>query len=292
MNEKTRAYLQLVRPPNLFTAAADIVAGLLFIGGGWAEVDRAILLSLCSMCLYAGGVALNDLRDAERDRVERPNRPIPSGRVSARHAAFFVGLLMIFALILAAIVSIQHVLIAGALVMAIVSYDVLAKDLWIAPMAMGACRALNLTLGMTALGNPITATEILPILAMGLYITSVTAFARTEARQSERGRLQRATVGALIAVASLAGLYTMLPEPSWTYLIPLALLAAIIGRLGTRAARTGAPRDVQRAVTMMIMLLVVFDACITAATRGILVGGIVALFLVPVVTLGRVFRAT
>ena len=72
------AYLQLIRPPNLFTAAADIVAGFLFVGGGWGEIDRVILLSLCSMCLYAAGVTLNDVCDVRNDRAERPDRPIPA----------------------------------------------------------------------------------------------------------------------------------------------------------------------------------------------------------------------
>ena len=292
MTEKTRAYLQLIRPPNLFTAAADVVAGFLFIGGGWGQIDRVILLSLCSMCLYAAGVTLNDVRDRDRDAADRPNRPIPSGRVSERSAALLVLFLMLAGVTLGGIVSMDHLLTAGMLVIAIVFYDVFAKKTWLASPAMGLCRALNLTLGMTALDHSITAVHLLPIAAMWLYITSVTAFARTEARQSDRGRLGVATVGASLAVASLAGLYTILPNPSWHFLVPVVGLSATIHWVGARAAKTGAPRDVQRAVTTMIVLLVALDACIATAGQGLLAGTIVALFLIPVIGLGRRFRTT
>ena len=44
------------------------------------------------MVLYASGTALNDVFDFEIDRAERPNRPLPSGRVSRRAAAWLGGL--------------------------------------------------------------------------------------------------------------------------------------------------------------------------------------------------------
>ena len=34
------------------------------------------------MAIYAAGIVLNDVFDYEIDRVERPGRPLPSGRVS------------------------------------------------------------------------------------------------------------------------------------------------------------------------------------------------------------------
>jgi hypothetical protein len=40
-----------------------------------------------TMCLYAGGVVLNDFFDRRLDAIERPERPIPSRRVSAASAA-------------------------------------------------------------------------------------------------------------------------------------------------------------------------------------------------------------
>ena len=61
---RARAYLELVRLPNLFTAVGDIVAGYLIVSRGqdvsWRDL---IVLMLASVCLYAGGVVLNDYFD-------------------------------------------------------------------------------------------------------------------------------------------------------------------------------------------------------------------------------------
>src|SRR6516164_6711151 len=80
-------HMQLVRLPNVFTAAADSLAGWLLVGGTLAEPRRWLPLAAASMVLYAAGMALNDYFDVDIDRVERPGRPIPTGRVSATFAA-------------------------------------------------------------------------------------------------------------------------------------------------------------------------------------------------------------
>ena len=80
-----RGYLELLRPANVVTAVADVLAG--YAVAGRANSRALPWLLTATVCLYAGGVVLNDFFDRELDAVERPERPIPSGRVPARHAA-------------------------------------------------------------------------------------------------------------------------------------------------------------------------------------------------------------
>jgi len=82
---RARDLFELVRLPNVFTAPADVAMGLAAAGASWEP--RYALLFGASMLAYAGGMALNDACDAELDAVERPKRPIPSGRVSRLTAA-------------------------------------------------------------------------------------------------------------------------------------------------------------------------------------------------------------
>ena len=77
-----QAWLELCRLPNVFTALADPLAGALLAGASWKNGPGLVLLMLASGCLYTGGIVLNDWHDIEKDRVERPDRPLPSGRVS------------------------------------------------------------------------------------------------------------------------------------------------------------------------------------------------------------------
>src|SRR6266496_4496406 len=80
------AYAQLIRLPNVFTAMADIFMGFWFTHETLSPVCIFLLLLLSSSCLYTAGMVLNDVFDVQRDRRERPQRPIPSGRVTLKVA--------------------------------------------------------------------------------------------------------------------------------------------------------------------------------------------------------------
>src|SRR5262245_11688825 len=84
-----RAYAQLVRLPNIFIALANICLGALVtqsLPQNW--LPFACLL-LASACLYSSGMVWNDFFDLSQDKRERPFRPLPSGRITTRSAAFF-----------------------------------------------------------------------------------------------------------------------------------------------------------------------------------------------------------
>jgi geranylgeranylglycerol-phosphate geranylgeranyltransferase len=83
----TSARLELVRPLNcLFTGVAVVIGGIVAAGGatvpGWV-----FLLAFCVAALIAaGGNAMNDYFDRDIDKVNRPERPIPSERLTAKEA--------------------------------------------------------------------------------------------------------------------------------------------------------------------------------------------------------------
>ena len=149
MSAKFRAYLDLVRIPNVITAAADILAGFFYVDGSADDWRTCVLLIGASCSLYAGGVALNDVCDVEHDMRERAGRPIPSGRISRREAAVLSTLLLVVGFLLACASSWWAAAVGGALLVAIVLYNGVLKRTAVAPTAMGVCRALNLILGMS-----------------------------------------------------------------------------------------------------------------------------------------------
>src|SRR5438445_818109 len=83
---------ELVRLPNIFTAPPDVAMGLAVSGA--ALTSSAATLLLASACAYAGGMALNDACDATLDARERPERPIPSGRITRAGAFTVAGILL------------------------------------------------------------------------------------------------------------------------------------------------------------------------------------------------------
>jgi 4-hydroxybenzoate polyprenyltransferase len=87
---KIRAWFELVRLPNVFTALADILLGYFFTHAMYAVTEgwpTLALLLVSSATIYTAGMALNDYFDRDVDALLRPARPIPSGRVSAAAAA-------------------------------------------------------------------------------------------------------------------------------------------------------------------------------------------------------------
>src|SRR5262249_12786654 len=162
---RLRAYAQLVRLPNVFTAFADIALGALAVWGvgraapaaGWWLSFAALLAA--SGCLYSAGMVWNDFFDFEQDRGERPFRPIPSRRVTRRAAAWLGTVLLGAGLLFAAAAGWRGtawdrtpLLLGGILAAAILLYDGWLKRTGAGPLGMGTCRFLNVMLGLTVGG--------------------------------------------------------------------------------------------------------------------------------------------
>ncbi len=292
MSDRTRAYLDLIRLPNIFTAAADAVAGFLYTGGRLEDWPTLLSLLGASSCLYAGGVVLNDVCDIERDTHERPERPIPSGHVSRRAAGILACILLAAGLGCATSVSFRALLIAGLLVLAIVLYDAVLKTTAVAPAIMGLCRALNLTLAMSTAASLSSAATTLPAGLMWLYVTSLTFFARREAGVSAPRHLAVGLAGMCAAVAGLSCLPWVLQHSNPTYLVLVGGLLLFVCYHGRQAIRNPGPSTVQHATKAFVLAIILFDACLATAARGPLAGLLVACMILPAALLGRLFRVT
>ncbi|MCE9637643.1 MAG: UbiA family prenyltransferase [Planctomycetes bacterium] len=92
------ALLRLVRWPGAVTAAGNTAACFLLAHrpGSPGGTSAAVGAIGGAALVYAGGVVLNDVADAERDRTLHPSRPIPAGLVD-RASALKFGLALLAA---------------------------------------------------------------------------------------------------------------------------------------------------------------------------------------------------
>ncbi|ANJ28328.1 SCO3242 family prenyltransferase [Agromyces aureus] len=166
--------LELVRAPAALTVLGDTAAGAQVAAGGFDR--RGWMLPLASVAIYSGGMALNDWADRDLDAVERPERPIPSGRISPRRAlAVAAGLGAVGLALAAAGGGRRGLAVAAPLVASVALYDLVAKPTTAGPLAMAACRGLDVLLG--AGGSP----RALPAaLAIAVHTLGVTALSRGE----------------------------------------------------------------------------------------------------------------
>ena len=89
-------YLALTRPENMILTAIAVIAGS-FIAAGPEIIDFQIEVAVCCVCsmmLVGGGNALNDYNDRESDKENHPERPIPSGSISADTASVYAQALL------------------------------------------------------------------------------------------------------------------------------------------------------------------------------------------------------
>ena len=179
-----KAYFQLLRPANIVTSVADIFAGISIAGfifsSNTQSIQTVLFLVIATKCLYGGGIVYNDVFDAKLDAVERPERPIPSGRVSKQSAAIFASILLIIGIIAAFLNSTLSGLIATAVAILALVYNRFGKhhDI-IGPINMGLCRGGNLILGMSAVATAPAELWYLGIIPV-IYIAAITMVSRGE----------------------------------------------------------------------------------------------------------------
>ena len=284
-----RGYIDLVRPANVTTALADVLAGYALAG---LRNPRALpWLLAATACLYAGGIVLNDYFDRDLDRVERPERPIPSGRVSAGSAAWLGSLLLTAGVLFAAQATGAAMIVATAIAVSVLLYDSWGKRFsLVAPLNMGLCRALNLLLGAAAVEA--APRQAWPIALIPLaYIAAVTALSRGEVHG---GRRQVATVALVSLGAALAGL-SMLVFRSAEPAIPALVLALLGWRVlppFVAAWLVSEPGRIRTAVKRGVLSLVLVNAVIGTVYAGPVYGAAILATALVAGWLARLFPVT
>ena len=315
MSSSIRAFLQLLRIPNVFTAIADVCMGYFFVAGlGTGDWPGLFTLCLASSCLYLSGMVFNDVFDLQVDAKERPDRPIPSGRVSKNTAwALAIGLMLTGILLALAggfYFAAPHVtgtrtgVVAILLATAVLLYDsVMKHSVLLGPVTMGSCRTLNVLLGMSG-GSMMIDASILGFNTaqwfvaggIGTYIAGVTWFARSEATASSRVPLGFGVAVMVLGVSMLA-LFPRFGVPVrfanqmvWPMLLLLVMFSVV--RRCLLAIANPNPVNVQAGVKLCIFSLIVLDAAVTLAVRGPWYGIAVLSLLIPSVVLGRWIYST
>ncbi|MGX1953033.1 SCO3242 family prenyltransferase [Streptomyces anulatus] len=152
---RLRAWAELLRVSALFSVPGDALAGAAAVG---RRPGRGTALAIgASLCLYEAGMALNDWADRDEDAVDRPHRPIPSGRISPAAALGAAGALTAAGLALAARAGRPALAVATGLAATVWAYDLHLKHTKAGPAAMAAARSLDLLLGATATATGVRA---------------------------------------------------------------------------------------------------------------------------------------
>jgi len=299
-SSRLKAYLELMRPANVVTAFADVLAGFAIAGGsivfhnGTVSISHPTLgwLLLSTFGLYGGGVVLNDCFDADLDAKERPERPIPSERVSRLQASLLGASLLSIGVIAAFAATSASGVVALAIVAMVVLYDAVAKrsGFW-GPLIMGTCRGGNLLLGISISPPLLCALGYLGLLPVA-YIAAITLVSQGEVHGGN-SRTGWAGVGLITAViASLAALRFL---PSFQLLLASPFILMLAGAVlppFIKAALGPDAHTIRTAVKRGVLSLILLNSALAAGFSGLLLGILVLLLLPLSLLLARSFSVT
>ncbi len=263
--------LKLGRVSNLPTVWTNGLTGLV-LGGGALLDPRTLPLLIALSLFYVAGMYLNDAFDAEIDRKERPDRPIPSGAIdlwtvyAASFAMFMVGLcLLAWVGFVAANGTGGWPSLAGlVLITSIVVYDWHHKGNPFSPLIMGVCRMMvYVTAGLCFLVPP-PAWLLLAAVLLFSYLIGLTYIAKQETL-SEVDSLRPAL---LFAPPVLYGAYMIFVSVSFTMIISFLGLIAVIG-IAIWMLHRRLPGDIGLAVSVLIAGICLVDAIFLASAGEI-----------------------
>ena len=229
MSSVIKPFLDLCRVSNLPSVWTNTLAALLLSSG--FHLTSFVLLGLSMSFFYCGGMCLNDILDAQLDRIHRPLRPIPSGKLSLRSAIIFTGILFTAALALLLWTSYPGTIKWGFLLLAlIVAYDKWHKDHPISILLMGGCRWMIFIVVSAGAIGLIGKFSLLAGFFQFSYVLILSAVARYE--NSRREPFSFPLIPVMIAGISILDgvVLAILVAPVW-------FLAGIGGALMTQVAQ-------------------------------------------------------
>lgn len=286
----------MMRPANVVTSVADVLAGAAISGIFSAAIfqdhlQAIIMLCFSTACLYGGGIVFNDVFDADLDKIERPERAIPSGRVSLQQASVFGSILLLAGIISAGLVSMESASLAVGISLFALLYNKISKHhpFW-GPLNMGLCRGLNLLLGMSILMEALPQWYFLAIVPI-VYIFSITMISRGEVHGGGRKNLYIAAI--LYSIVTGFILY-------FSYLNNKLLLSAIIlipflwmiFKPLIKAIQNPIGKNIGGAVKAGVISLILMDAAWAATFSTIYAALIIACLLPLSIWLAKIFAVT
>ena len=292
--KKLVVYLRLMRPANIVTSVADVLAGIAISGyfpGDGQDFVPIILLCLSTIGLYGGGIVFNDVFDAELDKIERPERAIPSGAVSIQEAIVLGLILFVLGLAAAFAFSFWSGMIAFLILVFALIYDKFGKHHpFLGPLNMGLCRGLNLLLGISILTLSLHSKYFLGLIPL-VYIFSITMISQGEVHGSNRKKLYTGAFLYLTVIGFI--LYSSyLQHQMLISLILLIPFAWMIFKPLFKAIQDPVGKNIGKAVKAGVISLILMDAAWAAAFGQVYFALIITLLLPLSLWLAKRFAVT
>ncbi len=192
-----KAFITITRPTNLLFGSLTVIIGVLttnwFILTNlmlirWTLLELIIILVLAAityMCIAAAGNVINDIYDLEVDKINRPDRPLPSGQITVNQARAWTVILVTIGLVFSAItipysaIGIWTIAIAGFFAFVGLAYAAKGK-------VMGIWGNFTVSISF-AIGLFYGALIVFPTIPLVIFVYFITAASVLQGREAIKG---------------------------------------------------------------------------------------------------------
>jgi geranylgeranylglycerol-phosphate geranylgeranyltransferase len=102
---KIKSYILIIRPLNTVITFFVIIVGAVIAIDGDYLLNNIVLAGISAALTAAAGNIVNDILDKDSDKINHPNRIIPSGKLTVKQAGIEYFLLVIAACVLSSFIS-------------------------------------------------------------------------------------------------------------------------------------------------------------------------------------------
>jgi geranylgeranylglycerol-phosphate geranylgeranyltransferase len=154
---KIEGLLRLIRPLNCTVMSFAVLVGASLTGLGNLEWINLLFGAITAFTLTGAAMAVNDYYDYDIDKINEPNRPIPSGQVSLKASLVTTAVLTLVGLSSAFIISLFCLLFATVTWIIMVTYTTIGKRAGFpGNLLVSACVAAPFLFGSIIATNTIT----------------------------------------------------------------------------------------------------------------------------------------
>ena len=267
-----RNIFQLVRFPGIFTAFSNVLIGFFLASNGNFEFNTLPFLLTTTGLLFAGTMIMNDYADHKIDSVERPKRPLVSGKISRKVALYLIIICFSIANLSALMISETSIIISLLMTGLITSYNFKLKNISVVGiLAISIIRFLNIILGFSIVELSL---DVLPYaIPLGIYVAGISILAKNELNTNSRdGILNKIFLAG--TVTSI--IYLIIQNFSETSIIFLGVFLILIF-FSLKFNRT----NISKIVTIQILGIILLDAVIVSLNNEFVYGIILSSFIIP-----------
>jgi geranylgeranylglycerol-phosphate geranylgeranyltransferase len=115
------SYLEILRIPNALMSVFAVIVSAILVG--FFDPIQIAIACISVVAISGAGMVINDYFDYEADKVNRPKRPLPSGRISKRGALAYLIILFIIGNLLTVFLNYKMMALAAINTVLLVLYS-------------------------------------------------------------------------------------------------------------------------------------------------------------------------